>query len=212
MPKKRMSILPYFLCLLTPVIYFGVSWFFPWEIIQFKSSISVSYIFDILFSVIILLILKRRDFLGKVKLPVLAVKVFLTILVALLCVWMIKSLKLVAPFQYIEYLALQLLVLAPLIEELVFRGAFVEVCEKLRLNNKLILVSNSLLFSLSHLPALWTLPAEFHHFIGFQVFYTFFLGWVCTKSRLVTKGLVEPILIHFIFNFVFYLAVIRYSL
>ncbi|MBT4792381.1 MAG: CPBP family intramembrane metalloprotease, partial [Halobacteriovoraceae bacterium] len=101
---------------------------------------------------------------------------------------------------------LQLLLLAPLIEELVFREGFVALFEKFKLNKILILSLNSILFSLSHLPALWHLPVEFHSFIAFQVFYTLILGWICTKVRIETKGLALPIIHHFLFNLIFYVA------
>ncbi|MDH5414840.1 MAG: CPBP family glutamic-type intramembrane protease, partial [Flavobacteriaceae bacterium] len=86
-------------------------------------------------------------------------------------------------------------------------GSFFLIGEKLNLNPKHLLISNGVLFSISHLPGLWYLESAFHGFIYFQLLYTFGLGWMCAKARLESRGLLEPILLHFLFNSVFYLAV-----
>ena len=65
---------------------------------------------------------------------------------------------------------------------------------------------------MSHLPALWFLPEEFHGFIGFQLFYTLLLGWICAKSRVKTNGMLEPVVLHFAFNLIFYIAVKNFGI
>lgn len=186
-------------------IYFGVAWFFPWKDFQIDSTISISYAWDILFFIGISLLLKTpfKIALNKgfiIRTPLIA-------LMGLACVYMAKFLKLDAPFRYIENLALQIIILAPIIEELVFRHALYEVIKRSELKSIFQYFLGSLLFSISHAPALYYLPADFHSFIYFQLIYTFVLGWVIIKARERSESLLEPIILHFIFNFIFYLSV-----
>jgi membrane protease YdiL (CAAX protease family) len=99
--------------------------------------------------------------------------------------------------------------LAPIIEEFVFRFAFYEILKKKVANRKTLYFLNALLFSISHAGALSVLPKEFFPFIFFQIGYTFILGWICTKAKDDSNSIVEPIILHFVFNFLFYLAVVN---
>jgi len=194
--------------ILFPIFYFSMSWFFPWEKIQFNSTISVSYLFDLLIIVVGTLLLKKENInIGKTKLKPLVLKIFVIIIFAFMTIFFSKWVEFNAPFKYIELLIIQLLILAPIIEELIFRGIFFTFAQRLKLKLHVNIFFNAILFSLSHLPAIWILPKEFHSFILFQLFYTFFLGWICAKSRHQTKGILEPILLHFVFNSVFYFAI-----
>tara|TARA_B100001971_G_scaffold215192_1_gene259898 strand:- start:152501 stop:153109 length:609 start_codon:yes stop_codon:yes gene_type:complete len=197
------------LYLLLIPIYFAMAWLFPWKDYQIDSTISISYIWDILFCILVSLLLKTpfKINLNKgfiIRAPLLA-------LMALLCVYIAKWTNLNAPFRYIENLAMQIIILAPLIEELVFRHALYEVIKKSKLKMLFQYILGSLLFSLSHAPAIYYLPADFHGFIYFQLIYTFILGWIIIKARERSDSLLEPIVLHFIFNFIFYLSV-KYSL
>lgn len=197
------------LYLLLIPIYFAMAWLFPWKDYQIDSTISISYIWDILFCILVSLLLKTpfKINLNKgfiIRAPSLA-------LMALLCVYIAKWTNLNAPFRYIENLAMQIIILAPLIEELVFRHALYEVIKKSKLKMLFQYILGSLLFSLSHAPAIYYLPADFHGFIYFQLIYTFILGWIIIKARERSDSLLEPIVLHFIFNFIFYLSV-KYSL
>lgn len=194
---------------LLPIIYFGITWFFPWEKFQWHSTISVSYLFDLLFIVLTcfyyksFLHFKGFDWKGGIS------RVIATSIIAVISIFLISSLQIKAPFKYIEHLFIQVLILAPIVEELVFRHAFFIGFNKYFKNKNYLLLTIALMFSLSHLPAIFTLPAEYHSFIYAQLIYTFFLGWLCSKARLRTGNIVEPMLLHLIFNIIFYLAVIR---
>ncbi len=207
MAKIRYAFLP-----LGAIIYFYISWFFPWEQIHSDSSISYSYVFDLLFSAAVFFIVKKSPVLGRWdKIKTLIRFVFIT-LFAFVCVGITKAALLATPFRYVDNLALQILFLAPFIEEFVFRGALYELAEIGDYSSKMKLAVNGLLFSFSHLSAIWFLSEEFHPFIYFQVLYTLILGWVCAKSREETKGMSEPIALHFVFNLLFYIAVKNYGL
>ncbi len=117
--------------------------------------------------------------------------------------------KFPAPFKYIELLGIQILILAPIVEELIFRHALFGAFRNYFNNENFLLLSNAILFSISHLPAIWALPEVFHPFVYLQLFYTLILGWICAKSRLRTGSVMEPMILHFIFNLIFYVAVIK---
>lgn len=187
------------------ILYFAVSWFFPWDIWQGKSTISISYIWDVLFvgSIIFLyrIIPKLGNFQGIIP------RIIATIGLGFFSLFIAKVLSLSAPFKYIEHIVIQLLVLAPIVEEFVFRFAFMGMMEKFWESRKKIFLFNSCLFSLSHAPAIWYLPKEFHPFIYWQIVYTFALGWLLAKAKVRSGGIVEPMLLHFSFNLIFYFGV-----
>ncbi len=97
-----------------------------------------------------------------------------------------------------------LLVVAPILEEAIFRFFIWKPIEQI--NPKLALVCTSLLFSYSHFHAFWFVPAQIHNFIYYQTIYTFLLALACGFSVLKYNSLVGAMLIHFMFNFGFYLA------
>jgi membrane protease YdiL (CAAX protease family) len=194
---------------LTPVIYFAISWAFPWDVIQWNSTVSISYLFDILFCISCLIIFKLQLSFGKQDLKGSISRAIAIVSIAVFTLFMTNLFVLPAPFKYIELLFLQILVLAPIVEELVFRYALFGALDKYFKNKNFLLLSNAILFSLSHAPAIFILPEEFHGFIYAQLVYTFFLGWICAKARLKTGSIVEPVLLHFVFNFIFYIAIIK---
>jgi membrane protease YdiL (CAAX protease family) len=151
---------------------------------------------------------KIKYFIGKIDYKKLVLQLALTIVFAVLCIGISVGLKLNSPFRFLDLIFLKLLIMAPLLEELVFRGVFVEVGERAKLNPKVSLLFNPILFSISHAPALWYVGAEFHGFIGFQLLYTLGLGYLCTQARLKTKGVLAPVILHLAFNLVFYVAII----
>lgn len=198
-----------------PIIYFSIAWFFPWEYFQWKSTIAISYVFDVLFILTISGIYKLRVLNFNLQ-----IKTFLARLVAVLgcsifALFLINLFGVSAPFKYIDNLAIQILFLAPVVEEFIFRHAFYGTFQNYfdQLSNQSSnktrqnLFLNSFLFSISHLPGVWFLPEEFRGFIFLQLVYTFVLGWICSKSRLKSGSVFEPIILHFIFNFIFYIAV-----
>jgi len=192
---------------LVPIAYFAVSWFFPWDIFNINTTISIEYIFDIVFVVSIYFLLKKKVSKELPDPQIFVIKVVVVAIIAFACIKTSQWIGLISPFKYVDQIFIQLLILAPIIEELVFRGAFYLVSERYHNNKKFILFANSILFSLSHAPAFFVLPVEFHSFIWFQLFYTLILGWICTNSRMRTGSLIEPISLHFVFNLIFYFAI-----
>lgn len=196
-----------FLAVLATVVYFCVLWMVPWD--SFTPSlwsISFSYIFDLIFFLTIFALYKNKNFLGRFNFHGASLRLLLTIILGVLCNSIIKNSEpLVSPFGYIQNIVVQLLIMAPIFEELVFRGGIYKLFEKAIENSLYRTIINSALFSFSHGFAFFLLPEEFHNFIYFQMGYTFLLGWICTKSRERSVGIVEPIFLHFVFNLIFYL-------
>jgi membrane protease YdiL (CAAX protease family) len=184
-----------------------MSWGFPWQKIQFHSTISVTYLFDFVFAASVFMLTKKKHIFGKLELSGTLIRSAAVLAVAICCVLFIKGVGLLTPFKFIEHQVFQLLLFAPLLEEAVFRGAFYEAFYKVHLKPDIIIMLNTILFSFSHVTGYWFLPGEFHGFITFQIFYTLILGWICSKSRFKTYGILEPILLHFLFNLVFYIGV-----
>jgi membrane protease YdiL (CAAX protease family) len=195
------------IALVIPVCYFAVSWLFPWEKYQWESSISVSYIFDGIFIILAGLILRKVPSYQIENIKRIPGKLVAILGLAALSIFLNNLFAFQAPFRFVDQLAIQLLVMAPLVEELVFRFGFFHIFEKVGFTQKWQLNINSLLFSISHLPAMWVVPVEFRTFIGYQMVYTFALGWVCTKAMIRHKSLLVPIIMHFLFNLLFYIGV-----
>jgi len=187
------------------IFYFLVAWLYPWGDYQINSTISISYLWDMIFvlGASAYLRLTPKFNIEKsilIRLPIIA-------LFASICIYISNWLNLSAPFRYIENIILQILILAPIIEELIFRHAIFGLLQKNIPNEKLQLLIGSALFSLSHAHALWFLPTEFHSFIYLQLSYTFVMGWIVTKARMSSGGILEPIILHFVFNLLFYISV-----
>lgn len=192
-------------------VYFLVAWFFPWELFQNDSTISISYLWDGLFALVLGLIyrlpLKPQE--RRINLAGSVSRIIATVALAALSLLFIQMSATAAPFRFLERPILQLLILAPFLEEFVFRyAALGAALSVLRSKNKAMLLG-AFLFSLSHLPGIWHLPEEFRAFILIQLAYTFALGWIISKSRVRTGGVLEPIILHFLFNLCFYIGVMK---
>lgn len=196
----------------TILFYFGMSWFFPWGDLEVHQSISSSYFFDLLFFAIVAFSLKEKVKTKLIYPEKLFLKCILISFTAIVIIMINQKLSLNAPFKYLDKLVIQILFLAPVIEELVFRFSILNLLKRLNINLKWQIFVNSFLFAVSHIQALWILPKDFQGFILYQVGYTFLLGWICTKAMIMHKNILAPIIIHFIFNFIFYLAVINETL
>lgn len=99
-----------------------------------------------------------------------------------------------------------LLAVAPILEEAIFRFLVWQPIQYISQRPVIALVSTSLIFSYSHLHAIWFVPAEVHNFIIYQTVYTFLLGLACGFYVYRYSSLACAILIHFAFNLGFYLA------
>ncbi len=99
-----------------------------------------------------------------------------------------------------------LLALAPVLEELIFRGALWEGLRALVKTNSNILILTSAVFAVGHFQALWSVPESFRSFVLYQTLYVLVLGLAAGWRRIVTDTVLSPMLIHFSFNLGFFLA------
>lgn len=99
-----------------------------------------------------------------------------------------------------------LLVVAPLVEEGVFRFLLWQPIQTLTKHKGVALFATSLLFSYSHFHSIWFVPAEVHNFIIYQSVYTFLLGLACGYYVYRYASVTSAIVIHFGFNLGFYVA------
>jgi membrane protease YdiL (CAAX protease family) len=98
-----------------------------------------------------------------------------------------------------------LLAVAPVLEELIFRFMIFKSVERVFQSRNAWLVS-SLLFSYSHLHAIWFVPSEYSKFLIYQTAYTLPLALVCGWMVRRQSSLLSAMLVHATFNFGFYLA------
>jgi membrane protease YdiL (CAAX protease family) len=186
------------------IIYFAFSWVLPWQ--KIPSSISFSYFFDLLFALGVSFIF-RLPWKFKWNITKQTYKAIAEVILLAICsIAAISYMEIETPFRLLNGLEWHLLLFAPVLEELVFRQTFQRFLIN-QVGGKYVtsmLVAS--LFAFSHLAGLQVLPVDYVPFIGFQVFYTFALGLICGQAMLRFHSVFAPIVLHFIFNLTFYIA------
>lgn len=99
-----------------------------------------------------------------------------------------------------------LLIVAPVLEELVFRMALWELIAKIFTSIKLQICLSGVLFALGHFLAFFHVPEAYQSFVLYQTGYTLLLGFYLAWNRYRAGTVFNPILFHFCFNFGFYFA------
>jgi len=113
----------------------------------------------------------------------------------------------VIPFDFTAgSLVFMLLVVAPLLEEFLFRGALWLAFEALTKSRKAAWVLSALLFSFGHFFAYFKVPAEYKSFVVYQAAYTLVLGFWWGRSLIRQGSLWATVFLHFWFNLGFYIA------
>lgn len=187
-------------------IYFGFSWGLPWHLIP--STISFSYIFDFLFALGVSFFF-RLPWKFKWKINRHAVMATLEIVaLAVAVIGAIWYMEIEIPFRLVNHLEWHLLLFAPILEELVFRQTFQRVLISSVGGKRVTSMLVASIFAFSHLIGLSVLPVDYVPFIGFQVFYTFILGVLCGQALLRFHSILAPIFFHFLFNLIFYAAML----
>lgn len=186
------------------IVYFSFSWGLPWH--KLPTSISFSYIFDLAFALIICFFYKLPWKFRWKSLKNSALFISQSLILALFCIASAWYWNMPVPFAMVENLEWHLLLFAPILEELIFRQTFQRFLIKRLGGKRVTSMLVAAIFAFSHLIALRVLPDQYIPFIGFQVFYTFVLGVICGQALLRTHSILSPILIHFLFNLCFYLA------
>jgi membrane protease YdiL (CAAX protease family) len=99
-----------------------------------------------------------------------------------------------------------LLLVAPVLEELIFRFFLWQPLQKTCKNPIWALILTSIIFSYAHYHSVWFVPEEYFKFIYFQSAYTLLLGFACGYFMYKQGSIFSAIIVHFGFNFGFYLG------
>lgn len=99
-----------------------------------------------------------------------------------------------------------LLVVAPLLEELIFRFFLWQPIAWLTNQPILAWFFTSLLFSYAHFHAYWFAPPELYKFVLYQTLYTLPLGFACGYCLFQYRSLRGAMLVHLGFNLGFFVA------
>ncbi len=186
------------------IVYFAFSIGLPWE--KIPSPISFSYVFDLLFALGVSFFF-RLPWKFKWNFTHQTLKAIVEVIglgsASILCIW---YLDIETPFRLVNNLEWHLLLLAPILEELVFRQTFQRVLVSSVGGKYVTSMLVAAIFAFSHLVGLRVLPAEYVPFIGFQVFYTFVLGLICGQALLRFHSVFAPMVLHMLFNLTFYIS------
>ncbi len=90
--------------------------------------------------------------------------------------------------------------IAPVLEEGLFRFLLWESFLKLKVTPRSVLWLTSMLFAFSHFLAYFQLTGMFQNFVIYQTIYTFILALFLGIVRLRTNSILTCILCHFVFN------------
>lgn len=186
-------------------LYLLISSQVPWGKISFHSGIQSSIFFDLSFILVMIKVLKLElNFTFKLERGDIGLLIS-TITLAMGGIAGIKALGLINPFQFVSLLFLNLVLIGPILEELIFRVVFNNLYPFER--NKRHLLSG-FIFSFSHALSMLYAPPEWYKFFYLQIIYTFILGIICSISYEKSKNILKPILLHICFNFVFFIVTI----
>lgn len=108
------------------------------------------------------------------------------------------------PFDFSDpILWVQLIVVAPILEEALFRLLTWNTLSSYIRKPKTLIAITAILFSLSHLAALIYVPKEFYGFVIYQGIYTLILGiyWGLARSR--SGSWTAGVILHFVLNLSF---------
>lgn len=111
------------------------------------------------------------------------------------------------PFDFASYeTIILLLILAPILEELIFRMVLWQSFQLWFNNNWVTIIATTLLFAAGHFAAYWFVPEQFHGFVIYQSSYVIFLGAIAGWRRLQSGAVSTAVLVHMAFNFGFFCA------
>lgn len=189
------------------VSYFLILSFMPWQIFDEHLFFNSSYLFDFIFSVGLIIFTKARYSVKHTNFRLLGIFNAASLFIALVSLLVLKIMSVQHAFSLVDHLFFQMVILAPILEELVFRMGIGELQLKFLPRFKWNFLLNGFIFSLSHALALFVVPDEFIVFIWCQIFYTFVLGMLCFNSFVKTRNPLFPITVHLSFNLCFYLFI-----
>lgn len=183
--------------------YLLISAFVPWEKFSLSNGLLSNIFFDIGF-IFLMIKLFKLQFSYKLNFEKGDLsKILATISLAAGSILCLNSLSIQNPFIYIDWLFFNLVIVGPILEEFIFRGVFSSFYTKKRILQHIL---SGGVFSLSHSLSMINAPESFYKFFYVQILYTFILGIICSVSFTKSRNILKPILIHIVFNSIFYLV------
>ncbi|MBI3556538.1 MAG: CPBP family intramembrane metalloprotease [Deltaproteobacteria bacterium] len=111
------------------------------------------------------------------------------------------------PFDFADHETLLfLLVLAPFLEELIFRQALWYSAETLTARPTATLAITTVIFGSAHFQAYFYVSSEVQHFVVYQTLYALLIGLWWGYRYMKTQSVAVPIALHLLFNLGFYLG------
>jgi membrane protease YdiL (CAAX protease family) len=185
-------------------LYFACLVFIPWHDLFPESSVPLSYLWDIVFTVMAYFWCRQPLYFRFQDQRLLALYAAVTLSLAVLAIIIMNLIGVTHAFSMLDHLFIEMVVVAPILEELVFRLAFGLATQETSLPERKQALINAGIFSFAHLIAYFVVPDVFKGFIIAQTFYTFFLGYFCFQIFQKTRNILYSIFLHFIFNLTFY--------
>lgn len=166
-----------------------------------------SYAFEILFVISVALYYRqRRPWFLKPQKRDLGLS-FLMILAGFLIYVLAGVLGMGVPYDLDSMITIFfLLLVAPILEELIFRLALWDAFRSINDQALLPIVGSTVLFSIGHLVAYWVVPSSIQPFVLYQSLYVIPLSLVISYRRHYARSVTPAMLLHFGFNFGFLLA------
>ncbi len=185
-------------------LFWGVA-YLEWFGLDSMSAYAV-YVFEILFALGVTLFYRPVDWQKAPFSFGAAVAVFFALASGFAIYEFASILGHTVPFQMRDpETVVFLLLVAPLLEEWLFRGALWRLIERVTRNEWLAFGITSAAFAYSHYQVIGALPENFHGFVHYQAMYTFGLALFCGGMR-IHVGLVGAMATHLAFNFGFWLG------
>lgn len=111
------------------------------------------------------------------------------------------------PFEFHSFtVALLLIFIGPILEELIFRFSFVSALKNMHGNKYFLMITSAILFSLAHYWSIFSIPQQFKGFVYYQTFYTLIIGLWWGYNYLKYNNMFNSVFLHIAFNFGFYLG------
>lgn len=166
-----------------------------------------AYIFEAAFVLIVGLYYRKRigfhfRFLTELKMSFIP-----ALIVGFIVFLLAKPLNISIPFDLkSSETVLFLLVIAPILEEFIFRMALWQPLVDIFKKPNYALIITSLVFAYAHFHSYWFVPEQFYPFIYYQSLYVIPLALYCGYRLMKTGSIVSPIAVHLGFNLGFFLG------
>lgn len=177
------------------------------EILWQKISVYYGYLFELIFVLFTIFIFKPKQIIKSYSTLNSAKLLGLFFFFGAITLLMSKAMHINVPFDLTSIeTTLLLLVLAPILEELIFRYSLWEALKGFNSSNFILIFGTSILFSVGHFMSYWIVPIEYKSFVLYQTGYVFFLGCALGYFRRNANFPWLSILLHFGFNLGFYIS------